>query len=221
MSGSILKSGALAFGLIAASSVAAQASQLAFGNNDCAFASSCDLTITGPGGGNGAIATLSASTGVFAFFKNAHGLGIGYIDSNTPGVSDFPESITFSVDRDLTWVGGAFAAVETIDGTTPAVAISGTGVMTSVFTDEDDFNTRDEGSLSNVSRDYETLVSFLAGEDYTFTFSDFALAGDDNDAFVQLRSMEFVSTASIPLPATAWMMISALGFLGWRKYRAA
>ena len=64
-------------------------------------------------------------------------------------------------------------------------------------------------------------ITFLAGETYTLAFRDFANAGDGNEALVQQNNMNFVTTASIPLPATAWMMISALGFLGWRKYRAA
>ncbi len=220
MSEAILKSGALALGLLAASASFAQASELVFDNADCLFLNSCDLTITGPGSANGAVATLSSAVTAFQFSTNAHGLGLGYIGGNTPDVSDFPELITFSVDRDLTWIGGAFAAVETNSDTTPAVEIFGPGVMTTVFGAEADFNARPVSSTT-VSSDYEVSVSFLANEDYTFRFAGFEDAGDNNDAYVQLRSMEFVATSSIPLPATAWMMISALGFLGWRKYRAA
>ena len=115
---------------------------------------------------------------------------------------------------------------------TPAVNVTGTGVNTTLFENESNFNPRPGNATQGSEFTPQSFsiggggISFLAGEIYTLSFRDFANASDGNEAFVQFNDMEFFALAApaappIPLPATAWMMISALGFFGWRKYRAS
>lgn len=249
-----LKSFAAGIALVGASIGTADAASIVYDNalrdtngDSCNFTNACVVELAGSDAAAGAILSLGIDASAaaddqdfFEFSVNAFGLGIGYIANGTPNVSKFPAALTLSVDRTVTWIGGSFTAVQTnapaLPGseTTPAVNVTGTGVNTTIFEDETNFNTRPgnavQGSSGFTPRAF-TLggggISFLAGETYTLSFADFAIAGDNNQAFVQLNDMEFFALAAapqapqIPLPATAWMMISALGFFGWRKYRAS
>lgn len=247
-----VKSLAAGLALAGASFGTAQAASIVYDNAlrdvnnlSCNFTNSCVVELAGADAAAGARLTLGIDASAaandqdfFEFSVNAFGLGIGYIANGSPNVSKFPAALTLSVDRNVSWVGGSFTAVQTnlpgVSGseTTPAVNVTGTGVNTTVFENEANFNTRPgnavQGSSGFTPRSFSIGgggVSFLAGEFYTLSFQDFGIAGDGNEAFVQLNDMEFTALAApaappIPLPATAWMMISALGFFGWRKYRS-
>ncbi len=232
--------------MFGASALSADAASVVYNNNGgngvlCSFGATCTVVLTGSDAAAGSTLSLGIVQGaatndntVFEFAPHAFGIGLGFIeDSGDATQSLFSAAITLSVDRDLTWTGGSFSSVQTnnpvVPGslTTPAVDISGTGLSTTVFENEANFNVRPGVNSSTIGftpQSFSLLgqgVDFLAGETYTLAFRDYAIAGEGNEAFVQFNSMEFVTTASIPLPATAWMMIGALGFLGWRKYRSA
>lgn len=251
-----LKSFAAALTLVGVSIGTAEAASIVYDNalldrntgQPCNITNSCVVELTGSDAAAGTILTLGIDPTAamndqdfFEFSVNAFGLGLGYIANGRPDTSKFPAALTLSVDSNVTWVGGSFTAVQTnlpiVPGfeTTPAVDVTGTGVDTTIFEDEANFNTRPgnstQGSSGFTPRSF-TLdgggISFLAGETYTLSFQDFGIAGDDNQAFVQLNDMEFIAFAAppqaappIPLPATIWLMISAVGFLGWRKFRAS
>ncbi len=249
-----LKPFAAALALAGASFGTAEAATIVYdnalrdtGGASCNFTISCVVELSGADAAAGTLLTLGLDTTAaandqdfFEFSVNAFGLGIGYIANGAPNVSKFPAALTLSFDNSVTWVGGSFTAVQTnlpgVPGseTTPAVNVTGTGVNTTIFEDETNFNTRPgnttQGAPGFTPRSFALGgggISFLAGETYTLSFRDFGLAGDVNEAFVQINDMEFTALAAppqapaIPLPATVWMMISALGFFGWRKYRAS
>ena len=237
---------AASLAMFGASALSADAASVVYNNNGgngvlCSFGSSCSIVLSGSDAAAGATLTLGIDQGaaatdntLFEFAPHAFGLGLGFIeDSGDPTLSLFSAAITLSVDRDLTWTGGSFSSVQTNNPvvigseTTPAVNITGAGLNATVFEDETNFNVRPGQTSSSagfVPQSFSLLgqgIDFVAGETYTLAFRDYAIAGQGNEAFVQFNSMDFVTTASIPLPATAWMMIGALGFLGWRKYRTA
>lgn len=253
-----LKSFAAALAMVSIQIGTAEAASIVYDNAlrdvngaSCNFTNSCVLELAGADAAAGARLTLGIDATAaandqdfFEFSVNAFGLGIGYIANGTPNVSKFPAALTLTVDRTVTWIGGSFTAVQTnLPGgsatvTAPAVNVTGTGVNTTVFEDETNFNTRPgnttQGSAGFTPRSFalgDGGISFLGGETYTLAFRDFAIAGDNNQAFVQLNDMEFfglpgaapppAAPPTVPLPATAWMMISALGFFCWRKYRAS
>lgn len=251
-----LKTFAMSLGLVGASLGTPQAATIVYdnalrdiNNDSCNFTRSCVVALTGSDAAagtimsegitqNGTLGDLFPNDGdFFELSIDAFGLGLGFLkNSNLPNTSRFLAVLTLSVDRDVTWTGGAFTSVQVLDpqledensSTTQAVTVLGPGFNTTIFENEANFNTapgnQTQGTDGFEPREF-TLdglgITFLAGETYTLAFRDFANAGDGNEALVQQNNMNFVTTASIPLPATAWMMISALGFLGWRKYRAA
>lgn len=238
---------AAALAFVGGSAISADAASVVYDNNGgngvaCSFGDTCSVVLAGSDSAAGTTLNIGIVQGAaatdntqFEFALHAFGLGLGFIsDSNDLDTSGFAAAITLMfVGQDVTWTGGAFSSVQTnnppVQGseTTPAVTISGPGLNTTVFENEPNFNVR-TGQNSSVDgfvpQSYSLEgqgVNFLAGQTYTLAFRDYGIAGQGNQAFVQFNSMEFVSTAAIPLPATAWMMIGALGFLGWRKYRAA
>ncbi len=248
-----LRSLAAGIALVGASIGAADAASIVYdnsltdsGGNPCNFTATCTVELAGSDAAAGTNLTLSIVNGMasgavandaefFQFSLNAFGLGIGFIDDSRSTNSAFPAVLTLEVDRTVNWIGGSFTAVESpVPGSspTPAVKVTGTGVDTTLFEDETNFNPRPGNATQGAGFTPRAFtignggISFLAGEVYTLSFRDFGAASDGTEAFVQFNDMEFFALAApeappIPLPATAWMMISALGFFGWRKYRAS
>lgn len=240
------KAFAASLAMFGASVGTADAASVVYDNNgangvQCNFAANCSFQLAGSDAVAGTTLTLgiaqdaaTTDNSAFEFFVHGFGLGIGFIeDSGDASTSDFAAAITLTVDRDVTWTGGAFSSVQTnlplVEGaeTTPAITVTGAGVNATILENETNFNVRPgvnssvEGFVPQSFTLEDQGISFAAFETYTLSFRDFAIAGQGNQAFVQFQSLEFVSTATIPLPATAWMMIGALGLLGWRKYRTA
>lgn len=237
-----LKTMVASMALVGASALSANAASVVYDNNGangvfCSFGDTCSFQLTGSDAAAGTTVNLSIVQDAaandnteFEFAPNGQGLGLGFLeDSNNSSVSLFAAAITLQVvGNDLTWIGGGFSSVDFTNPLTTAVNISGTGLSATVFGNEPNFNPfpgQNSSSAGFEPQSFSLLgqgINFLDGETYTLAFSDFADAATQGDnAFLQFQNMEFVTTASIPLPATAWMMIGALGFLGWRKYRAA
>lgn len=244
---------AASLAIIGGSAMSADAASVVYDSNggngvNCSFGPTCSVVLTGSDAAAGATLTIGIDQDAalndnmaLEFAPHGVGLGIGFLeDGNDPTLSLFAAAITLTVDRDVTWIGGAFSSVqanspEQGSTTTTAVDIAGSGLSTTLFEMEPIFNTAPgNDSLATPGFMPQTFslvgqgIEFEALQTYTLTLRDFALAVGDlqtmrpnNQTFLQFSSMEFVSTATVPLPATAWMMIGALGFLGWRKYRAA
>ena len=243
----ILKSIAASLALVGATALSADAASVVYDNNGangvfCSFGPSCTFTLTGADAAAGTTINLGIVDGAaandnpnFEFAPHGNGLGVGFLeDSLDQTVSLFSAAITLQVvGNDLTWIGGAFSSVQANSPlvlgseTSPAISVTGTGLNKTLFEDEPNFNVTPGTPSSTPGFEPQAFslagqgVNFLDGEVYTLALRDYAIAGQGNQAFVQFQSMEFVTTASIPLPATAWMLIGALGLLGWRKYRAA